>query len=387
MIAWPVLLFFLPLLVAAAILIPLLARGRRSRAPVGTGRRIVGAALIVLGAAGLLGGQLLATRPPPEEEEPRVPVIVEDGIDGSGRLLVRVLTLDMLLPDRPRLVEQAVFRLEGAGEVHAPAETYDGTESPKVRVRLEEQTGNGHGQIYVELVLGAGTCGSGAAAGPGPREVLIRNRPRGRWAPFGATFKDAVFPSASDARTLVLVDPAPARMELRPFHEAMGGPLGDRVRLAIRERHPGGHGWSHARGGQGFPGLGSALSFFALGFLLVGGFGALLVGKRTGAWLGVYLVLAPLLLVAADRLAFERHCAALESDDPHLRASAMLGLRESPFFARSGREIVEEIAARESDGLARTVLDAQVVTHPPTVRKNLLSGSDLMAELLPEEQP
>jgi hypothetical protein len=332
--------------------------------------------LLGAGVVGLPGGQLIAIG------SARA-ALADDGMDTpvprpaasgperiDGRYLVRFLTLDAFADGGPRLLEHASFLLREGEQGEA-----EGTAvAPIAPIGFEAWLGQGNASYSIR----SGTMTMSSTVDwqrTGTYTEAVYASPRSVGAMSTATMPDTVYPPFFRPRTILTVDPAPYGVEEVPFREIWVPEEGNRIQDAFAGSSSAGRDTS---GPGPFRFLG-ALSLFAWCMLGLAGTGAALLAPQPGAGVLAVFLLAPLLVVASDRIAFASERAALADPDVAVRTSAAVGLRESVLFARSGTEALGERKKEEgSDGVAAIVLRTVPVNMGGRERRNLLTAEDFL---------
>jgi hypothetical protein len=351
-------------LVIVVVLISVLALGAfrparvtSRREIVGRPRRRLGAILLATGLLGLVGGQVYAVSVGPgriaegEEGEVLLPAPKPGGGD-PDRYLVRVLTLSDLDPERPRVLEYGWAVTPVGREVEVEMQGTGSITTGEYGLRITGLAGGQHSVSYhARISDGSGMTSMSSSRQLGRDGTLTDTLDLGGRdvaAAATAVFPRTVFPGAVLPHTVVLVDPAPAGVEDVPFGDLLVGPEGARIRAACGDPANGGV-RSVRRGTRGIARIFGSLSIWAWILLAATGTGAAFLTARSGVGLGLFLLVAPVLLTGLDGIAVARMRAALDHEDARVRASAMAGLQGSVLFGKSGPEAVSEAADRDPE--------------------------------------
>jgi hypothetical protein len=349
------------------------ARVTSRREIVGRPRRRLGTALVAVGLIALVGGQVYAVVSGPGR------VLAEDGATvrllhpkaGGGNpdlYLIRVLTLSDLVLDEPRLLEHGAALVTLGTSVEFTAESVGRITPAEFDFRLDRDPGGRHGLSIgarvsdrtTNLSLGS----SGTLDTDGRLTDTLDLGPRDAASSPTATFPGSVFPGSILPHTILLVDPAPAGVEEVYLHHVMDSPAGDRILAACTDPA---HdvvrtGRSNVRG---IARIFQSMGIYAWILLAVTGTGCAFLTARPGVGLGLFLLLAPLLLTALDGIALSSQHSALGHEDPRVRASAIAGLQSSTLFGRSGPKALEAVEETDPAAVERT---RRLIFRDPNVR-------------------
>jgi len=354
------------------------ARVTSRREVLGRPRRRLGAILAVAGVLGLVGGQWYALAGAPGRlvagvDEEILVLHPKPGTGDADRYLVRFLPLSDLAPDRPRVLSHVSAVVSAGERVELPARGTGSITPAEFDVLVTpSQGGRRTCHITAEVTHGGGMTSVSTSHPLGADGTLTHTLDLGARdvaASFTAVFPRTVFPGSILPRTVVLVDPAPAGVEDFPIADLMATPTGDRIRSAsVDPASP------SIRAGidrsRGIVAIFGSLGVFAWIMLALAGTGSAFLTARPGLGLGLFLLLAPVLIAGMDALALVHQEAALSHEDARVRASAMAGLQGSMLFGVSGPEAVAE-AGRRRGGVDQEMAERVRRLFVPIRRRTL----------------
>jgi len=347
-------------------------RGRRWRA--------LGPALIVLAVIAIVGGQaydVSRVGAVDADVEVDVPTGSTEDLSTATRFHARFMLLDQLDLDLPIVVAHGAAEVRAGGGPLEIVPTWVGAEaSDELRFLVEVARPAGGGVSVTHGVRYEGGQGGRTSSAFG------RSEPAEHFDIGTAFFpRRRSFFRAFDARRADLVYAVSIRpigegtsIERRPYASVWSD--GDEAR--VRQRYSRYQVDDESSLSPGFPGVMGRLSGFAFLALLLGTIGVARSFRPAGFGIALWLVLAPLLLILADRMAvdaFDRTVA--EDERPAVRAAALRALDDSVFFQTTARE---RIAARRDDDdpeiarLAKTLTRRDPAYRPPTERVNVDAG-------------